>query len=238
MSTIKYYMNNPCEVIREITPEFSEVKVYKTFDDEMCGRDWCVGCLAGHTDGTPNSHDCYQYDDVIEALRDEESAIIVIVENRLLADEPVEFKAWDSVRKDIESMRSQRDDVRKETLDLRNEKSRLEKEIPYLVDESRAVAESLARKIEESNACERSANKARKELNSMEADKTRIQVADNILINISLDELRDLIYDSRKLHYLEVDGVDNWEWYGESFPEDLDEEADSILKTYKLSVGK
>lgn len=30
------------------------------------------------------------------------------------------------------------------------------------------------------------------------------------------DELKDLLYDSLKLQALEVSGVDNWTWYGES----------------------
>lgn len=36
------------------------------------------------------------------------------------------------------------------------------------------------------------------------------------------DELKDLLYDSLKLQALEVSGVDNWEWYGESVRDFID----------------
>jgi len=32
---IKYYMNNSCEVIREISADFSEVKVYPQLNEEI-----------------------------------------------------------------------------------------------------------------------------------------------------------------------------------------------------------
>lgn len=36
------------------------------------------------------------------------------------------------------------------------------------------------------------------------------------------DELKDLLYDSLKLQALEVSGVDNWTWYGDSIREFVD----------------
>lgn len=36
------------------------------------------------------------------------------------------------------------------------------------------------------------------------------------------DELKDLLYDSLKLQALEVSGVDNWSWYGESVRDFID----------------
>lgn len=36
------------------------------------------------------------------------------------------------------------------------------------------------------------------------------------------DELKDLLYDSLKLQALEVSGVDNWTWYGDSIREFID----------------
>lgn len=37
---------------------------------------------------------------------------------------------------------------------------------------------------------------------------------------ITKDEYIRLRRDSDALHQLEIGGVDNWEWYGESFPDD------------------
>lgn len=36
------------------------------------------------------------------------------------------------------------------------------------------------------------------------------------------DELKDLLYDSLKLQALEVSGVDNWDWYGDSIRDFID----------------
>lgn len=36
------------------------------------------------------------------------------------------------------------------------------------------------------------------------------------------DELKDLLYDSLKLQALEVSGVDNWTWYGDSVRDFID----------------
>ena len=36
------------------------------------------------------------------------------------------------------------------------------------------------------------------------------------------DELKDLLYDSLKLQALEVSGVDNWTWYGDSIRDFID----------------
>lgn len=50
---------------------------------------------------------------------------------------------------------------------------------------------------------------------------------------ISSEELTRLKNSDNKLHSLEIDGVDNWEWYGQTpFKEDLEED---IKKEYKAS---
>ena len=36
------------------------------------------------------------------------------------------------------------------------------------------------------------------------------------------EELKDLLYDSLKLQALEVSGVDNWTWYGDSIRDFID----------------
>lgn len=53
-------------------------------------------------------------------------------------------------------------------------------------------------------------------------------------ITISIAEYKELIKDQNKLNALEIGGVDNWEWYGESlsaagFFDDEDEEDGSEL---------
>lgn len=68
-------------------------------------------------------------------------------------------------------------------------------------------------------------------------------------VKISIDELADLIADSKTFKALDCGGVDNWEWYGESLAdyvaedekyEDFSEYVDditseeSILRNYPL----
>jgi hypothetical protein len=55
-------------------------------------------------------------------------------------------------------------------------------------------------------------------------------------ITISVKDYVRLIMSSEKLNRLEIGGVDNWEWYGESLnPEgeqDLDEYEEELKKKY------
>ena len=64
---------------------------------------------------------------------------------------------------------------------------------------------------------------------------------------ISEDKLRKLLEDSLELSMLNIDGVDNWTWYGESYRElikeyipDADEDTDfsdvaeMLLKDYEV----
>ncbi|MDO4562202.1 MAG: hypothetical protein Q4C12_00050 [Clostridia bacterium] len=62
-------------------------------------------------------------------------------------------------------------------------------------------------------------------------------------VEISISELQDLLETKARLNALECGGVDNWEWYGESFNQyvednsefdDFDEYLDDICSVDKI----
>ena len=61
---------------------------------------------------------------------------------------------------------------------------------------------------------------------------------ENQYVKISVNELSDLIEAKETLAALECGGVDNWEWYGECFPDDWDEYIENmtsnITKNYAV----
>lgn len=218
---LKFYMNNPCEVIREIGSEFSEVRVYPKYIDEgTSGGDWCFGCQAGHLDGTPNHHDCDKYQEIIDYINETESSMIVVVENRLLQDDPVEFKSWSEVRRRTIELREKGRAIIAENIELTSQiakRTKLLSEIKEDINRENLKLESLIDKsdsirYEISALCER-------------ADSLRDSVSvGSVKVSISGSRVREMIKARIILDALESGGVDNWEWYSESMPDgDIDE---------------
>lgn len=56
-----------------------------------------------------------------------------------------------------------------------------------------------------------------------------------IMVKINLEELKTLKKRSEKLSFLECDGVDNWEGYGENFD---GEDGEESLDTIEESIDK
>jgi hypothetical protein len=75
MEHVKYYMNNPCKVIREINENYSEIEVYPKFVDDVEGSQWCSACMAGSRDGTHISHECEPYQEVIDYINDSDASM-------------------------------------------------------------------------------------------------------------------------------------------------------------------
>ena len=69
---IKFYQNNPCIVIREISKEFIEIQINVNFAEDINGGNFCMECMAG---SGYSSHTCDEYQEVIEAIQDEERSI-------------------------------------------------------------------------------------------------------------------------------------------------------------------
>ena len=212
----KYYMNNICEIIREITPDFSEIKVYPEFRVDLEGRDWCTECQVGNQ-GTPTRHTCEEYQEVINALEDVENAIICIVENRLLTSEPIEFKKLKILEKEILLREDLIIDIDSKILD----KSKVVTELDKLIKDKNYIAVDIDSSIQK-------ANKLLVEV-QLELDKRYTQLKDlntkyilnnNPESNISEESYKYLQKRDFILTKLEQGGVENWEWYGESYPTD------------------
>lgn len=52
-------------------------------------------------------------------------------------------------------------------------------------------------------------------------------------VEITIEEYRDSQLAAAKLNALECSGVDNWEWYSESFNEDYQENVKAIKEEYE-----
>lgn len=102
--SIKYYMNNPCVVVREISPELCEIQLNVHFADDINGSEWCTECLAG---SGYSSHTCEEYQEVVDAIKDEEHSIFCIAETRLIHDKPVEMAAHARIMCKIEELKAE-----------------------------------------------------------------------------------------------------------------------------------
>lgn len=231
MANIKFYMNNPCEIIRKITDEFSEVKVYPQFmDDELSGAGWCSACMVGGHDGAHHSHTCEPYQEVIEAIRDTESSMIIVVENRLLQDNPVEFSTWTLVREQVNAKKAERDSFYDESRKLKSEISEINKELianKLEIEYSSVKASDLRHEID-------LLSNKKYQLNLGIQDIQDSITVGGIRLSISGSYLRECIESKIKLEHLEAGGVDNWEWYGDSLPENIDDLVQAEIETFTV----
>lgn len=227
MTDIKFYMNNPCIIIREITDEFVEIKLNPQYAKEMDGSDFCQGCILGSMDGAHPSHSCDDYDIIIDAINESEASIIVMAEKRLIQDKPVEVKKYEVLEKKLRDIQAEMNEAVKIKHEARviTAKYRAEKELiikkTEILEKQRDIADSEKEKVLERLY---EARKQYEQSLSLSSGK----------INISGGELSSLYKDSFVLESLYRNGVDNWEWYGEAIPRESDIEdyaAEMIRKT-------
>lgn len=227
----KFYMNNPCEIVRKINDDFSEIVVYPKFADSMEGSQWCTACMVGGMDGAHPSHTCEPYQDVIEAINDSEASMLIVVENRLLQDKPVEFAKWSEaitqikeINSDILNKKKLVSDIKRSGLNIRNRNLIKSKEI----DLKSAKIADLDR-----NICELEAEiiGLRRSLGTA---KGLVSVG-SVTLSMSVDELKAMIKDSLVLEKLQAGGVDNWEWYGDTLGDfDAEAETDKFIESMKI----
>lgn len=211
MKNLKFYNNNPCKVIREINADFSEVEVYPQFDTDMNGGEWCTECMVGNQ-GTPSAHTCDEYQEVIDAIRDGEPAMIVIVENRLLADEPIEFKAWKKIKAQAKEMADTERESREAVFHSTKEEKRLSEYLVSIKEEIYQGESERDRILRLSDFLESRLGHIKK---SISEEESTVSIG-GVSISMNASELKDLIKAKIQLDALAVGGVDNWEWYGES----------------------
>ena len=179
----------------------------------MDGSQWCTGCMAGHMDGTPNSHTCDEAQEIIDAINDEQAAIIVMVESRLLHDAPIEVKKYKAIIEKVELESIKYNQMRKEIIDDFALKTQRQKELEVL----RKTAVDTEAAIEDhANRLARLQQKITDKLNQVR------ELSDVAAVNADYIEAKK---DQFILEKLKQGGVDNWEWYDESLPSDEDIES-------------
>ena len=210
---IKYYMNNPCVVIREIANEFSEVKMTPNFADDITGSNWCTVCQIGYIDGAGLSHTCDEYQNIIDTINDTHAAIVVLVENRLLHDEPVEFKPCVTL---VEKNKELEASLEAKRLEYEEFKIRLK------------IAQKKLDGVKAQTETERSTlSEIRSAIQTASSDLARIQSikCGGREVNISLKQLYQLFETQYVFESLKSKGLDNWEWWDESMPSEADIDA-------------
>jgi len=207
MEEIKYYMNAPCRVVRTISDKFSEIIVSPKFRDDLHGREWCTECIVGNN-GTPTSHTCDTYQEIIEALEDVDNTMLVIVESRLLTNEPIEFKEIKTLKQKIKQeyekfLNAKKVAVKEEVRIFKNK--RILQDINKEIDGLYTI---ISRKKDEIKLLHA-------EILDKQNKTTTIIPKD---IHITEEEIKELQRRDFILTSLENGGLDNWEWYEESYP--------------------
>lgn len=217
-------MNQMCEVIREVSEDFSEIKVYPDYIGDLDGSMFCTACLAAPP-GCHPSHYCEEHQNVIDAIRGSEPSMVVLVENRLLQDEPIEFKPSIKLRELVDTLKKEWDKLVKDNFNLTSDIKRLSEYLTTIKEdiynseiEQDSIITNLSAQRDKLTEITHFNTKLKKKLNALRGEVT-----------IPLHEYVDLLKSDIKLGALEAGGVEHWEWYDESLLSE--EKTESILKT-------
>ncbi len=203
---MKYYMNNPCTVIRALNDEISEIVVDISYAADLNGGQFCMGCELGGT----VSHTCEDAQDVIDAVADEVHNIPLLVENRLLADRPIEVGIWAKINAEIESAKAKLAGFKplmKEWEDMfrlrRNQVKEFDARIAAQETNISLLREDAGRLMSKRDGL----------LDQCDALKVKIQSTDRVITGKELRRLRER---DALLTRLEQLGVDNWEGWDDA----------------------
>ena len=211
-------MNNPCKVIRQITKEFSEIQVFPKYVEEgLSGSGWCAACMLGDMDGAHPTHTCEEYQEVIDHINDTEASMIIVAENRLLQDNPVEFKVWEKLRSEVKSQQERNKQLREENRQLTQS---IERRSILLVDINEEIcnAEHQCRSI---SSTTRDLYNERVKLEAVISEMKNKVLVGGVKVSLTMKDVKEMIEAKVVLQHLEAEGVDNWEWYSESIPDNL-----------------
>ena len=211
----KFYMNNPCKIIREVNEDFVEVEIYPlTEDSTQSGGFYCTPCMVGGT----SCHSCGEYQEVIDNINAEreDKCIISIVEKRLLQDEIVELKQYKKLHDQVVEKHKEYGEIRNKIYDGNQSLKGLQSAILYHEATIDNLIEDINKAWKDLDEVQEARRLCHVEVNSLKSTKTKVILEDKFSVNISLDELKGLFEAKHRLDALEQGGVDNWEWYGES----------------------
>ena len=230
MENVKYYMNNPCEVIRVISDDFVEIKVYPKFvDDDFNGSGWCTECTAG---SGYSRHTCREYQDVIDYIVDYGQSMIVVAESRLVQDSPIEFKQWNSLRSSIKSNGQELSSINNSIASGKKEVSWMAQYCVDLKEDLHDLKDRISLSSERLNELSRKESELERRLGKVGAQVN----LGSVVASMSTDELKGLIEAKIILDSLKSGGVDSWEWYSESLPDDIESEVSNEIAKIKVSL--
>lgn len=231
MESVKYYMNNPCEIVRVISDEFVEVKVYPKFvDDDFNGSGWCTECTAG---SGYSRHTCREYQDVIDYIVDYGQSMIVVAESRLVQDKPVEFKQWSSLRSNIKSKREELHSINESISIGKKDASWIAQYCVDLKEELYDLKDRISVSSERLNELYLKESESETRLGKVCAS---INLG-SIVATMSIEELKELVEAKIILDGLKSGGVDNWEWYSESVTDDIDGEVGNYISSIEVKIS-
>jgi len=223
MKNVKYYMNNPCVIIRKVSDDFSEIKLTPKYADEFEGAQWCTECMVGNQ-GTPTRHTCVEAQEVIDIINDSQASIVVMVENRLLHDEPVEFLQIKPLQEHIAKLSALNATLNEKNIGLESEIKAHEAKINDFDAEVKAWERKCLNAKKELDSINESISKARNALSLLKSQSDG-------KVSIGYTELKRLLKSDIELSELEANGVDNWVGY-EYDEERINNEADARMQKY------
>lgn len=214
---IKFYMNNPCIVVREILDgEFLEIKINPEYAQSMDGSEFCQGCILGSMDGAHPSHSCEDYENIIDAINDQEASILVIAESRLVNEKPVEIIKYEKLLNEVKKQQARYNEVLSMSNEERFKKSEFESQQKELEKNIKILKKQEAAQIKELENLKSHVSEARKTY------QDSISLSSNKDLALSGKDLKELYRDSYILNELKNNGVDNWTFYDDAIPSEED----------------
>lgn len=209
---VYFYQNNPCIIIRSVGKDFAEVRLSHHFAGDMELTGQCEDCNVGDSDNKL-SCTCDEHSWIIEEIQEEENLLIVMVEKRLLTDQPIEYLTIIDLKKQI---RKESDSLNK-TKEL-HEEWRLslltnQSKVDSLKSEIAALKLSVEANRNIKDQSEKGLDLLTDKYNSMIVYIGKYSKQSH---SITMGEYDNLIKRIELLQALEAGGVDNWEWFDES----------------------
>lgn len=220
---IYYYNNRPVVTIRQEDDNFFFVSAHLSLDHDVTGSSFCHGCQVGHY-----HHDCENAAEIIEIVMENISDEECFWVNKIyLREHPFEYKEYTKLKDEIYKLKEEKESLEILNRAVESVKIGAEKELEQLrvqIQQLESTYEANTQVISEQLA----------EIEELRNNyKPSVQVK-GTTIKLSADRVLTLLKDQIILGYLEAGGVNNWEWYGENFPEDFDLDAEAFEKFKNL----
>jgi len=212
---IKFYMNNPCVIIRDINEEFCEIQLNTHFAANIEAENYCTPseCRSPMSSGEAAQEEYDQAEAILEDIQNEEHSIICMIEKRLLHDKPVEMLLIKSLQVKIKDLEYEFN----KTKSLHEEWRRSSKHHESKVKELSFKISGLNLTIENLNIEKEIATKGISKLSEMHK-KTLVDIGkySSGAKQITIAQYNHLVERNDILLALEHGGVDNWDNYGDS----------------------